>query len=72
MESLFFLLLLVPLLRVDLHLSLKLIVDFTLRLTGTGEVKVVELRPLLRKLMIPVEVRHLLLSHISLLYLIDN
>ena len=56
LQPLLFLLLLHPLLCVEFHLILKLVVHFTLGLIGTSEVKVVHLRSLLGELMIPVEI----------------
>ena len=56
LKSLLFLLLLHPLLCVEFHLILKLVVHFTLGLIGTSEVKVVHLRSLLGELVISVEI----------------
>ena len=56
LKSLLLLLLLHPLLCVDFHLLLKLVVHFTLGLIRTSEVKVIHLRSLLGKLMISVEI----------------
>ena len=48
LQSLFFLLLLCPLLRVDFHLFLQLVINFTLGRIRASKVKVIHLRSLLR------------------------
>ena len=72
LQSLLFLLLLIHFLSVDLHLLSHLLTDIILRLICFRKVHVIELRPLLRKLVISIEIRDLFLSQIDLFNFIDH